>query len=205
MTSNDARSMRAWLTSGDGIADLAPARTPVPAPGATEVLVRVTALALNYRDLLVINGIHAWKPASPVIPISDAAGVVVDAGPEATRFDVGDRLLPAFLPRWRTGPLTTENQVLPVGGPVNRGFLAEYAVIHEQEADAQRRSTSPTPEAATLPRRRGHRLALARQDRPLARRGGPGPRHRGRRPVRDADRPRPRRESDHHLQRRDEA
>jgi NADPH:quinone reductase-like Zn-dependent oxidoreductase len=57
--------MTAWTTGGDGIAKLQPVRVPRPAPGPEEILVRINALSLNYRDLMVINGRDDWKPPAP--------------------------------------------------------------------------------------------------------------------------------------------
>ena len=126
--------MRTWQTRGDGIEALREITRPTPEPGPTEVLVRIRALSLNYRDLLVIEGVPGWKPPAPIAPVSDAVGEVVAVGQHVSRFAVGDRLLPAFLPRWRDGELSAEVYTLPVGGPVNRGLLAEYIVIDEAEA-----------------------------------------------------------------------
>ena len=67
-------TMRQWLTAGDGIGELRMASVPVPEPAPHEVLIRIEAVSLNYRDLLVINGEAAWRPAKPVVPVSDAAG-----------------------------------------------------------------------------------------------------------------------------------
>jgi len=142
--------MRAWFTRGDGIDALWSQELPIPSPGPTEVLLRVSALSLNYRDLLVINGVDTWKPPSPVVPISDAVGTVISVGEAVSRFRPGDRALPIFLPRWRTGPLTEDSSVMPVGGPVNRGFLAEYVVVDEQEAVTAPGALSDIL-AATLP------------------------------------------------------
>jgi NADPH:quinone reductase-like Zn-dependent oxidoreductase len=147
----DGRSgMRAWFTSGDGIDALESRTVPIPSPGKTEVLLRISALSLNFRDLLVVNGVDTWKPESPVVPISDAVGTVVATGDDVTRFTAGDRVLPIFLPKWRTGALTAENYVSPVGGPVNRGFLAGFAAVDEQEA-VRAPNALPDVEAATLP------------------------------------------------------
>jgi len=142
--------MRAWFTSGDGIDALRPQTVPIPSPGQTEVLLRISALSLNFRDVLVVNGVDTWKPESPVVPISDAVGTVLRAGDDVRRFRLGDRVLPIFLPKWRTGALTAENYVLPVGGPVNRGFLAGFVVVDEQEAVRAPHSL-PDVEAATFP------------------------------------------------------
>jgi len=126
--------MRAWTTRGLGIDDLAEETVPVPVPGPTDVLVRVSAVGLNYRDLLVVGGVAGWRPTGPVVPISDGAGVVVATGAAVTAWQPGDRVSAAFLPRWRSGPLTRETYAAPVGGPVNRGMLAEYVLVDQDEA-----------------------------------------------------------------------
>jgi NADPH:quinone reductase-like Zn-dependent oxidoreductase len=142
--------MRRWLTSGDGIAGLRVSSVPRPLPGPREVLVRVDALSLNYRDLLVIEGASTWCPPRPVVPISDAAGTITAIGPDVTRFAVGDRVSAMFLPHWRSGPLTADVYHSPTGGPVTPGMLAEYVSLHEDTVeavpdslDAQRSATLP--------------------------------------------------------------
>jgi NADPH:quinone reductase-like Zn-dependent oxidoreductase len=142
--------MTAWTTRGDGIDKLNARTVPTPAPGPTEVLARISALSLNYRDLLVINGVGGWKPPRPVVPISDAVGTIVAAGERVTRFRVGDRISAAFLPQWRNGPLRSDSYVRPVGGPINRGMLAEFVAIDENEAVRTPHSLDDA-HAATLP------------------------------------------------------
>ncbi len=156
--SNDASSasssapglMTAWTTGGDGIDNLAASRVPVPRPGRGEVLVKITALSVNYRDLMVINGMDGWKPTGRVVPVSDAVGTVVGLGDGVDRFSLGDRVSAVFLPEWHTGALTRGTYVDPVGGPVNRGMLAEYVVLDENAAVAAPRSLDDE-HAATLP------------------------------------------------------
>ena len=143
-------TMEVWTTAGDGIRALRQVRVDVPAPGPTEVLVEVTALSLNYRDLLVAGGEGAWRPPAPVVPLSDAVGRVVAVGGAVDRFAPGDRVLPAFLPRWRTGELSEEACTAPTGGPVNRGMLADLVVIDQEEA-ARAPRTLDDVHAATLP------------------------------------------------------
>src|SRR5581483_5245962 len=70
---------------------LRPAERPRPAPGHGQVLVRVRACSLNYRDLAVVRGTYARGLKLPLIPLSDGAGEVVEVGPGVTRFAVGDR------------------------------------------------------------------------------------------------------------------
>ena len=140
----------AWTTAGDGIDNLRHHVTPRPTPGPTDVLVQVSALSLNYRDLLVVNGVDGWRPPKAIVPISDACGLVVATGEDVTRFHVGDRILPTYLPKWRTGTLTEDVYVSPVGGPTNRGFLAGYALVDQDEAAHAPRNLNDE-QAATLP------------------------------------------------------
>lgn len=143
-------TMRSWTTRGDGIDALRREIVPVPVPGPGEVLLEITARSLNYRDLLVIDGVGAWRPERPVVPLSDAVGVVRALGTEVTRFALGDRVLPAYLPSWHDGPLRAELKRLPVGGPVNRGMLADLVVVDQDSAVAAPTTLDDT-EAATLP------------------------------------------------------
>lgn len=142
--------MRMWTTRGDGIDNLRATLVPVPVPGPTEVLVKVAAVSLNYRDLLVVGGVGGWAPNLPVVPVSDGVGTVVAMGSDVSRWQAGDQVSAAYLPRWRSGPLTAVLYVSPVGGPVNRGMLAEYVVIAEDEAVRSPKSLDDE-HAATLP------------------------------------------------------
>ncbi|MET3920553.1 NAD(P)-dependent alcohol dehydrogenase [Arthrobacter sp. UYEF20] len=142
--------MTAWTTQGDGIEKISPRQLPIPTPGPGEVLVKIAALSLNYRDLLVVGGKGGWKPAHRVVPVSDAVGTVVEVGEGTDRFAVGDRVSAIFLPKWQSGPLTRETYVTPTGGPANRGMLAEYVTIDQDEAVSAPR-TLDDEHAATLP------------------------------------------------------
>lgn len=124
--------MKAFTTLGDGIAALKLGERPTPLAGRDEILVRMTAVALNFRDLLVINGTGSWKPHSPRIPVSDGVGVVVAVGDNVSRFRTGDRVAGIFLPKWLDGELTSEKYVSPLGGAAADGVIAEYRVFDEQ-------------------------------------------------------------------------
>jgi NADPH:quinone reductase-like Zn-dependent oxidoreductase len=110
----------------------------------------MVAWSLNYRDLLVIGGVEGWKPSADVVPVSDGVGIVVAAGPEVTRLERGDRISANFLPQWRVGPLTRHDYTRPVGGPVNRGMLADYVLVDQEEAALTPASLTDA-QAATLP------------------------------------------------------
>jgi NADPH:quinone reductase-like Zn-dependent oxidoreductase len=140
--------MRAYQLNQLGSLDgLVLTERDIPSPGVGEVLVRVRASSLNFRDMIILNG---WYPA-PVppgrVPLSDAAGEVVTIGAGVTRFQAGDRVVNAFFPNWFGGSFNT----MPEQYVVDRdGWLAEYIVIN-----AEALSHMPThmsfEEAATLP------------------------------------------------------
>jgi NADPH:quinone reductase-like Zn-dependent oxidoreductase len=142
--------MSAWTTRGDGIENLRRGKVPMPAPGPTQVLMKMAAWSLNYRDLLVIGGMEGWRPETDVVPVSDGVGIVVAAGSDVTRFGIGDRISAIFLPNWRVGPLTRDAYTRPVGGPVNRGMLAEYVLVDQEEA-ARSPMSLTDHQASTLP------------------------------------------------------
>ncbi|EJD37482.1 NAD(P)-binding protein [Auricularia subglabra TFB-10046 SS5] len=96
--------------------------------GATDVLIKVHAVSLQFRDMLVANGQYALgvKP-SPVLG-SDAAGEVVQVGPEVSKWKVGDRVAPNFNITHIHGDLTPETARGALGAPID-GVLTSYKVI----------------------------------------------------------------------------
>lgn len=142
--------MKVYTTLGDGIDRLNLTELPIPEVRPNEVLVKMAAVSLNYRDLLVINGNESWKPATPRIPISDGVGEIVALGTEVSRLKVGDLVTGIFLPKWLNGELTPEKYVLPLGGAAADGVLAEYVSFDEQSVVKIPENLS-AEEAATLP------------------------------------------------------
>ncbi|MDQ4120288.1 MAG: NAD(P)-dependent alcohol dehydrogenase [Acidobacteriota bacterium] len=142
--------MKAITTLGDGIDNLKLIELPVPEPKADEILVKMRAVSLNYRDLLVTKGVESWKPSSPRIPVSDGVGKVVAVGSGVSEWKTGDRVTGLFLPKWLDGELTTEKYVSPLGGAATDGVLAEYVVFNEQAVVGTPNNLSDA-EAATLP------------------------------------------------------
>jgi NADPH:quinone reductase-like Zn-dependent oxidoreductase len=120
---------------------------PAPEPACGEVVVRIDALALNYRDVQVIEGVRSLK--LPLIPLSDAAGVVTAVGDGVTRFAVGDRVMPAFVQGWIAGPHPQIDPLPTLGGPLDgvcRGFAA-----WREEGLVKVPAALSDIEAATLP------------------------------------------------------
>ena len=106
--------------------DLAPRDRPEPQPpGRGQVLVRVQAAGLNYRDLLVATGHDRWLSPADRILGSDAVGTIIATGPETERFAIGSRVITTILPKWISGPLTPEKRKGGLGGPAADGVFAE--------------------------------------------------------------------------------
>jgi len=102
-----------------------------PAPsvaGVHDVIVRMRAASLNYRDLAVARA--AKKRAKRIVPVSDGAGEVVAVGERVTRVKVGDRVAAAFFPTWTSGGLTKEHHANALGGSID-GVLAEQVMLPE--------------------------------------------------------------------------
>jgi NADPH2:quinone reductase len=77
---------------GGGPEVLVPARGPLPAPKADEVLIRVLATGVNRPDVAQRSGSYPPPPgASPILGL-ECAGEVVATGAAATRFKAGDRV-----------------------------------------------------------------------------------------------------------------
>src|SRR5688572_29493667 len=97
--------MRAYELRGESIDTLVRVERPVPKPGPGQVLVRIHAASLNYRDLLIANGTYQRGPtAERLIPLSDGAGEVIELGPGAKRLRPGARVMGAFFEKWLDGP-----------------------------------------------------------------------------------------------------
>jgi NADPH:quinone reductase-like Zn-dependent oxidoreductase len=104
---------------------------PDPEPGPHQVLVRLRAVALNYRDLLMVRGQYNPRLVRPRIPTSDGAGEVIGVGPNVTRVRVGERVMVIFAQKWIEGPLDEAKARSDLGG-THDGVLAEFGVFHEE-------------------------------------------------------------------------
>jgi NADPH:quinone reductase-like Zn-dependent oxidoreductase len=122
--------MKAYqIQTAAGIDGLKLVDLPEPKPGAGQILVRVRATSLNYRDTAVVSGMYPGQKL-PVIPLSDGAGEVVAVGTGVTRVQVGDRVAGIFFQDWISGKLTREKIKSALGGAID-GMLAEYVVLNQ--------------------------------------------------------------------------
>jgi NADPH:quinone reductase-like Zn-dependent oxidoreductase len=123
--------MRAYqILPGDGIDGLQCVDFPERELGIGEVRVRVRAVSLNYRDLMVASGNYLVNVDNPIVPCSDGAGEVLAVGAGVTRVQVGDRVAASFFPHWQDGPTSAERIRHALGGDID-GMLAEEVVLLE--------------------------------------------------------------------------
>jgi NADPH:quinone reductase-like Zn-dependent oxidoreductase len=114
-----------------GLDNLIVAERPDPRPGFGQVLLRMHAASLNYRDLLTILGKYNPKLKLPLVPCSDGVGEVLEVGEGVTRVRPGDRVCPIFAQGWLAGEPARDKSRSTLGGPLD-GTLAERMVLNEE-------------------------------------------------------------------------
>lgn len=121
-----------------------------PEPGPGEVLLRMKAASINYRDLVVpLRGYGSFTGTLPLVPISDGVGEVMEIGAGVTRVARGDRSCPMFMQKWIAGEPDLTRIAATLGGPMD-GVMQEYMVVNE-EGLAKAPEYLTDVEAATLP------------------------------------------------------
>jgi NADPH:quinone reductase-like Zn-dependent oxidoreductase len=134
---------------GAGIDALVQTDRPDPKPAYRQILVRIKACSLNFRDLAIVRGTYRMPVRENVIPLSDGAGEVIEIGQGVTRIKVGDRVAGNFFQRWSGGEPAPDAHRSALGGGID-GVLADYAVLEEDGAVKIPPHLSPE-EGATLP------------------------------------------------------
>jgi NADPH:quinone reductase-like Zn-dependent oxidoreductase len=127
--------MRAYQLpkGGAGIEALVIIERPHPKAAYRQILVKVKACSLNFRDLAIARGSYRMPVRENIIPLSDGAGEVAEIGPGVTKFKVGDRVAGNFFQRWNGGEPAADVHKSALGGGID-GMLAEYAVLEEDGA-----------------------------------------------------------------------
>jgi NADPH:quinone reductase-like Zn-dependent oxidoreductase len=142
--------MRAYqLPQATGIDALVKVDLPTPKPGPRQVLIKVAACSLNFRDLAIALGTYRMPTKPDLVPLSDGAGEVVEIGTGVTHVKVGDRVAGCFFQRWLGGPPTADTHSSALGGSID-GMLREYAVL-EEDGVVKLPTHLSFEEGATLP------------------------------------------------------
>lgn len=142
--------MKAWLLKDFGLENLQLTEVETPTPGPGELLVKVGAVSLNFRDKAIVEGFYEpHRVPKSLIPVSDASGTVVAVGEGVNRFTVGERVNSHLYSRWLDGEPAADEPDWCLGMPLPGG-LAEYMIIHQDSA-VQAPDTMSDEEASTLP------------------------------------------------------
>ncbi|NDL62034.1 zinc-dependent alcohol dehydrogenase family protein [Acerihabitans arboris] len=120
-----------------------------PQPQRGEVLIRVRAVSLNYRDIAMLGNTYPLSHRKGLVPTSDGAGEVVEVGPDVEDFKTGDRVAGIFHARWFGGRMPIYSNQRGYGSE-NDGWLCEFKVV-SQEAIVRIPDNLSFEEAATLP------------------------------------------------------
>jgi NADPH:quinone reductase-like Zn-dependent oxidoreductase len=143
--------MRTYLLpkGGAGVDALVQAERPEPKLAHRQVLVKVKACSLNFRDLAIVRGTYRMPIGENIVPLSDGAGEVIETGPGVTRVKVGDRVAGNFFQRWPGGEPTADSHKSALGGGID-GMLSQYVVL-EEDGVVKIPAHLSLEEGATLP------------------------------------------------------
>src|SRR4051812_36147803 len=122
--------MKAYEIQQFGIENLALIDRETPKLQAEEVLVKIHAASLNYRDLMMVLGRYNPNLKMPLVPLSDGAGEVVEIGENVTKWKVGDRVMPIFMQGWLHGAIDFKKARTALGGDLD-GALREFGAFNE--------------------------------------------------------------------------
>ncbi|CAN5446599.1 NAD(P)-dependent alcohol dehydrogenase [soil metagenome] len=143
--------MKAYVINEFGIDSLSLVEREMPEPGPNEVLVRLRAASLNYRDFMVVSGSYNPRMKLPAVPFSDGTGDVAAVGDGVTKWSAGDRVMPIFAQRWFDGETSEEKRRTSLGaGAQWDGVLREYGTFSEESVVTVPEHLS-FEEASTLP------------------------------------------------------
>src|SRR5579862_2701057 len=137
------------LDHAAGLENLKLVDRDVPKAGPKEVLLRMKAASLNYRDLMTVTAAYGMSLRLPMVPLSDGCGEVVETGPGVTRVKKGDLVAPTFFQGWLSGPPMPGIFGTALGGAID-GCAQEYLCLAEDGVTPAPKNLSPE-EVACLP------------------------------------------------------
>lgn len=142
--------MRAYqVNTSDGIDAIEQITKEVPTPQDDEILVKMKACSLNYRDILITLGGYVRNDIRPITPLSDGAGEVVKIGSGVTNFQVGDRVIGNFFQSWEKDKIDDDGLNSAMGGSID-GALSDYFIL-KANCSVKIPDYLSYAEAATLP------------------------------------------------------
>ena len=141
--------MRTWQLTATGLDHLQLVDRPTPEPGEHDVVVRIRAASINYRDWMIASGTYRMASRYPVVPLSDGAGDIVAVGRKVANWRVSDRVTTSFFTDWIDGAQTPAGAATALGGAID-GVLAEAVVLPAHGVIRTPAHLSDI-EAATLP------------------------------------------------------
>ena len=115
-----------------GIENLHIRDTDDPVPGAGQIVVRLGAASINYRDYQIVTGEFAPDQQLPIIPCSDGAGEIVAVGEGVRDLVLGDRVAPLFFPEWISGEALGDERSVTFGLEAP-GVLQTHGVYEEHQ------------------------------------------------------------------------
>ncbi|KAJ3541547.1 hypothetical protein NMY22_g3847 [Coprinellus aureogranulatus] len=114
-----------YLTKVGNYKNLEIREVPVTQPKANEVLVKVHAVSLQYRDYAIATGSYNIGVQEDIVPCSDMAGEVIAVGTDVKEWKEGDRVCANFATDHLSGPPTAEIAQTSLGGQAP-GVLTQY-------------------------------------------------------------------------------
>src|ERR1700693_4171497 len=130
------------LDRAPGLENLKVVDRDLPKPGPKEVLLRMRAASLNFRDLLTVNAAYGISSKLPLVPLSDGCGEVLETGTGVPRVKKGDLVAPTFFQGWISGPPVRAMFAIALGGPID-GCAQEYMCLSEEGVMPAPKNLSP--------------------------------------------------------------
>ena len=134
------------LSKPGGLENLKLTNTENPSLKDNEVLIKVHASSLNYHDLMVALGLIPTEDKR--VPLSDAAGEILEVGKDVSKWAVGDKVMSMCFPNWVSGP--PKYDLLSFIGDNQDGYATELISIPESAITKIPKNLN-FKEAATLP------------------------------------------------------
>jgi NADPH:quinone reductase-like Zn-dependent oxidoreductase len=117
--------MDAYELQGHTLDSLRRLLLPTPSPGPGEVVVRVEAASINYRDYALATGLYQASLPRPFVPLSDGVGRIEAVGEGVEDLRIGERVVGLYATAWQDGPFRSAYHASKLGGPLD-GWLAQY-------------------------------------------------------------------------------